>query len=59
MAETREFKNLNVKFMLVNIGYILFEAGVLGFAYNYLSQSGFDDSTIGMTENSKELSLPR
>ncbi|MDO4806579.1 MAG: MFS transporter [Coriobacteriales bacterium] len=40
-------KNLNLKYALVNIGYMLLVSGSLGFAYNYLSQSGFDDGTIG------------
>ena len=40
-------KNLNVKYALVNIGFMLMVSGSLGFAYNYLSQSGFDAGTIG------------
>lgn len=40
-------KNLNLKYALANIGYMLLVSGSLGFAYNYLSQSGFDDGTIG------------
>lgn len=42
-------KNLNLKYALVNIGFMLLVSGSLGFAYNYLSQSGFDDGTIGTT----------
>ena len=40
-------KNLNAKYALVNIGFMLMVSGSLGFAYNYLSQSGFDAGTIG------------
>lgn len=40
-------RNLNLKYALANIGYMLLVSGSLGFAYNYLSQSGFDDGTIG------------
>ncbi len=42
-----DLKNLNLKYALANIGYMLFLSGMLGFAYNYLSQSGFSDGTIG------------
>lgn len=38
---------LNLKYALVNIGFMLLVSGSLGFAYNYLSQSGFDSGTIG------------
>lgn len=40
-------RNLNLKYALVNIGFMLLVSGSLGFAYNYLSQSGFDSGTIG------------
>lgn len=40
-------KNLNLKYALVNAGYMLLVAGSLGFAYNYLSQRGFESGTIG------------
>ena len=40
-------RNLNLKYALANIGYMLLVSGSLGFAYNYLSQSGFDDGSIG------------
>ena len=40
-------KNLNLKYALVNAGFMLLVAGSIGFAYNYLSQSGFDAGTIG------------
>ena len=42
-------RHLNLKYALVNIGFMLLVSGSLGFAYNYLSQSGFDDGTIGTT----------
>lgn len=40
-------KNLNLKYALVNIGYMLLISGSLGFAFNYLSQVGFEPGTIG------------
>lgn len=40
-------KNLNLKYALVNIGYMLLISGSLGFAFNYLSQVGFETGTIG------------
>lgn len=40
--------HLNLKYALVNIGYLLLLCGTLGYAYNFLSQSGFDDGTTGM-----------
>lgn len=42
-------KGLNVKYSLVNIGFMLLVSGSVGFAYNFLSQSGFDDATAGVT----------
>ena len=40
-------KNLNFKYALVNIGYMLLISGSLGFAFNYLSQVGFEPGIIG------------
>lgn len=40
-------KNLNFKYALVNIGFLMLVAGTMGYAYNFLSQSGFADGTIG------------
>ncbi len=40
-------KNLNLKYALVNAGFMLLVSGSIGFAYNFLSQSGFDAGTIG------------
>ena len=40
-------KNLNLKYALVNIGFLMLVAGTMGYAYNFLSQSGFADGTIG------------
>ena len=40
-------KYLNARYALANIGFMLLIAGSLGFAYNYLSQSGFASGTIG------------
>ncbi len=40
-------KNLNLKYALVNIGFLMMIAGTMGYAYNFLSQSGFADGTIG------------
>ncbi|MDO4405258.1 MAG: hypothetical protein Q4C09_09500, partial [Atopobiaceae bacterium] len=43
-----ELGHLNLKYALVNIAYLLLICGTLGYAYNFLSQSGFDDGTAGM-----------
>ncbi|MBR3160019.1 MAG: MFS transporter [Atopobiaceae bacterium] len=40
-------KNLNFKYALVSIGYMLLISGSLGFAFNYLSQVGFEPGVIG------------
>ncbi len=40
-------RGLNVKYTLANIGFMTLVSGSIGFAYNYLSQSGFDDGTVG------------
>ena len=40
-------KNLNLKYALVNTGFLMTIAGTMGYAYNYLSQNGFADGTIG------------
>lgn len=40
-------KNLNVKYALVNIGFLMLVAGTMGYAYNFLSQNGFADGAIG------------
>ncbi len=40
-------KYLNARYALANIGFMLLISGSLGFAYNYLSQSGFASGTIG------------
>lgn len=40
-------KNLNLKYALANVAYLLLLSGSVGFAYNYLSQSGFSDGSIG------------
>lgn len=40
-------KNLNLKYALVNAGFMLLVAGSVGYAFNYLSQSGFETGTIG------------
>ncbi len=40
-------KYLNARYALCNIGFMLLVSGSLGFAYNYLSQSGFESGTIG------------
>lgn len=38
---------LNARYALVTMGFMLLVAGSIGFAYNYLSQSGFEAGTIG------------
>lgn len=47
-GKAMNLKHLNVKYALTNIGYLLLLCGTMGYAYNYLSQSGFDDGTAGM-----------
>lgn len=42
-----DLKNLNLKYALVNIGFLMLISGTMGYAYNFLSQSGFADGTIG------------
>ncbi len=42
-----DLKNLNLKYALVNIGYMLLFSGSIGFAFNYLSHVGFATGTIG------------
>ena len=42
-----DLKNLNLKYALVNIGFLMLVAGTMGYAYNYLSQMGFADGMIG------------
>ncbi len=42
-----KMKYLNARYALANIGFMLLISGSLGFAYNYLSQSGFASGTIG------------
>ena len=42
-----DLKNLNLKYALVNIGFLMLVAGTMGYAYNFLSQNGFADSAIG------------
>ena len=41
-----DLRSLNFKYALVSIGFMLVGSGCIGFAYNYLSQSGFDDGTV-------------
>ena len=43
------YKLLNVRYSLVTIGSMLLASATFGFAYNFLSQSGFDDATTGTT----------
>lgn len=40
-------KDLNLKYALANAGFLMLVAGSIGYAYNYLSQSGFEAGTIG------------
>ena len=43
-----KLRYLNLKYAFVNISYLLLMCGTLGYAYNFLSQSGFDDATTGL-----------
>ena len=43
-----KYKNLNLKYSLVNIAYMMLVSATLGYAYNFLSQTGFADGTAGI-----------
>lgn len=42
-----KYKNLNLKYALVNAAYLMLVCATSGYAYNFLSQSGFADGTVG------------
>lgn len=42
-----KYRNLTLKYALVNAGYMLVLCASSGYVYNYLSQSGFSDSLAG------------
>lgn len=44
----KKYKNLNLKYGLVNISYLMLVCATAGYAYNYLSKNGFADSAIGI-----------
>ncbi len=47
MKKLMKYKNLNLKYALVNVGYMLLLCATGGYVYNFLSQSGFSDSLTG------------
>ncbi len=42
------YKNLNLKYALVNAAYLMLVVATAGYGYNYLSQCGFQDGTVGI-----------
>ncbi len=44
----KKYKNLNLKYALVNISFLMLVCATAGYAYNYLSKNGFPDSAIGI-----------
>ena len=46
-VKAMNLKYLNTRYTLCSIGFELLVVGSLGFAYNYLAQSGFAAGTIG------------
>ncbi len=43
-----KYKNLNLKYALVNAAYLMLVVATAGYGYNYLSQCGFQDGTVGI-----------
>lgn len=43
-----KYKNLNLKYALVNASYLMLICATAGYSYNFLSQIGFQDSAIGI-----------
>ena len=43
-----KFKNLNLKYAAVNAAYLMMLCATAGYAYNFLSQIGFADGTVGI-----------
>ncbi len=43
-----KFKNLNLKYALINAAYLMMLCATAGYAYNFLSQIGFADGTVGI-----------
>lgn len=43
-----KYKNLNLKYGLINATFMMLVCATAGYAYNFLSQSGFADGTVGI-----------
>ncbi|MCR4952318.1 MAG: MFS transporter [Solobacterium sp.] len=43
-----KYKNLNLKYALINASFMFMVVASAGYSYNFLSQSGFADGTIGL-----------
>ena len=43
-----KYKYLNLKYALINASFMLMVAATAGYSYNFLSQSGFSDGTVGI-----------
>ena len=43
-----KYKNLNLKYALVNASYLMLLCATAGYAYNFLTKNGFDPGTVGI-----------
>ena len=43
-----KYKNLNLKYALVNAAYLMLVCATAGYAYNFLTKNGFDSGTVGI-----------
>ncbi len=43
-----KYRNLNLKYALINATFMMLVCATAGYAYNFLSQSGFADGTVGI-----------
>lgn len=43
-----KYKNLNLKYAVINAAFMFLVCATSGYAYNFLSQSGFSDGTVGI-----------
>lgn len=43
-----KYRYLNFKYALINATFMFMVCATSGYAYNYLSQSGFADSAVGI-----------
>ena len=43
-----KYKNLNLKYAVVNAAYLMLLCATAGYAYNFLTKNGFDSGTVGI-----------